>query len=158
MTDHKNRPRPLSPHLTVYKAEYSSMLSIYHRVTGCLLALCLLLLGLIYKLQAYNIEYFLILVNTSKRGLNTVLENIGLTSGSINFLAIIVNTVLIFIVFAIVFMLAYHMSNGIRHFIWDYILSTVSKEHIKTTSYMVILLAAVLFIGLLTPIYFFPIT
>jgi len=138
MTDHKNRPRPLSPHLTIYKAEYSSMLSIYHRVTGILLAVCLLLLGLIYKLQAYNIEYFSILVN--------------LTSAYV--LPFIINTIVVFIVFAVVFMLAYHMSNGIRHFIWDYALSTVSKEYIKTTSYFVMVLAFVIFVGLIVPIFY----
>lgn len=143
MTDHKNRPRPLSPHLTVYKAEYSSMLSIYHRVTGILLAICLLLIGLIYKLQAYNIEYFSILVSLVK----------SICSPSIIF-SFALNTILVFIILAIVFMLSYHISNGIRHFIWDSVISTVSKEHIKTTSYMVIGLTIVIFIGLLIPVYF----
>lgn len=141
MTDHKNRPRPLSPHLTIYKAEYSSMLSIYHRVTGILLAVCLLLLGLIYKLQAYNVEYFSILVNLTSQV-------------KLDILPFIINTLLVFIVFAIVFMLAYHMSNGIRHFIWDYILSTVSKEHIKTTSYLVIVFAFIIFLGLVIPAFY----
>lgn len=145
MTDHKNRPRPLSPHLTVYKAEYSSMLSIYHRVTGILLAISLLVLGLIYKLQAYNIEYVSLLVNLS--------ESYGLNSTS-SLITFIFNLILIFITFAIVFMLAYHMSNGIRHFIWDYVLSTVSKEHIKKTSYMVLGLTVVIFISLIVPVYF----
>jgi len=137
MTDHKNRPRPLSPHLTVYKAEYSSMLSIYHRVTGILLAVCLLLLGLIYKLQAYNIEYFSMLVNVS----------------SVYNIQLVVQIIVTFIVFAIVFMLSYHMSNGIRHFVWDYFFATLSKEHLKATSYTVILLAVFIFIGLVLPIY-----
>lgn len=133
MIDHKNRPRPLSPHLTVYKAEYSSMLSIYHRVTGILLAVCLLLLGLVYKLQAYNIEYVSLL--------------------SVYNIQTFVNIIVTFVIFAIVFMLAYHMSNGIRHFVWDYFLSTLSKEHLKMTSYMVIVLAAVIFVALVVPAY-----
>lgn len=137
MTDHKNRPRPLSPHLTVYKAEYSSMLSIYHRVTGILLAVCLLLVGLVYKFQAYNIELFVLLSTT-------------LSSMNLN---VFVNILVLFIVFAVVFMLAYHMSNGIRHFIWDYVLSTVSKEHVKSTSYMVIVLTGVIFVSLVIPVY-----
>jgi len=140
MTDHKNRPRPLSPHLTVYKAEYSSMLSIYHRVTGILLAVCLLLIGLIYKVQAYNIEFFALFVNFLS------------ANASVSF-SLILNILVLFVVFAIVFMLAYHMSNGIRHFIWDYVLSTVSKEHVKSTSYMVIILTFVIFICLVLPVY-----
>jgi succinate dehydrogenase / fumarate reductase cytochrome b subunit len=141
MTDHKNRPRPLSPHLTVYKAEYSSMLSIYHRVTGILLAVCLLLIGLVYKIQAYNVEYFSLFLNAIST------ESFSLLNGFLNF-------VVVFVVFAVVFMLAYHMSNGIRHFIWDYVLSTVSKEHVKSTSYMVIGLTFIIFISLLVPTYF----
>jgi len=144
MIDHKNKPRPLSPHLTIYKAEYSSMLSIYHRVTGILLAVCLLLLGLIYKLQAYNVEYFSFFVNFfSVNILNQA-----------NILVLAMNILILFIVFAIVFMLAYHMSNGIRHFVWDYVLSTVSKEHVKTTSYVVVFLSIIIFISLILPAYF----
>lgn len=144
MIDHKNKPRPLSPHLTIYKAEYSSMLSIYHRVTGILLAVCLLLLGLIYKLQAYNVEYFSFFVNFfSVNILNQA-----------NVLVLFMNILILFIVFAIVFMLAYHMSNGIRHFVWDYVLSTVSKEHVKITSYVVVILTIVIFISLILPAYF----
>lgn len=137
MIDHKNRPRPLSPHLTVYKAEYSSMLSIYHRVTGILLAVCLLVLGLVYKLQAYNVEYFSMLVNLS----------------SVYQLKLFVSVVVTFVVFAVVFMLAYHMSNGIRHFVWDYFLSTLSKDHLKMTSYVVIVLTGLIFTFLVVPVY-----
>jgi succinate dehydrogenase / fumarate reductase cytochrome b subunit len=144
MIDHKNKPRPLSPHLTIYKAEYSSMLSIYHRVTGILLAVCLLLLGLIYKLQGYNIEYFSLFVN---------IFSVDFLSKS-NILVLIINIIVIFIVFAIVFMLSYHMSNGIRHFVWDYILSTVSKYHVKSTSYIVLVLTGLIFICLILPAYF----
>ncbi len=142
MIDHKNRPRPLSPHLTVYKAEYSSMLSIYHRVTGILLAFCLLLIGVIYKLQAYNIEYFSLIVNYFSY------DQFKLVSTGL------LNVLLTFIVLTLVFMLAYHMSNGIRHFVWDYVLSTVSKEHVKSTSYIVIILTLVIFISLVVPNFF----
>ena len=143
MTDHKNRPRPLSPHLTIYKAEYSSMLSIYHRVTGILLAVCLLLFGLVYKIQAYNIENLSTVIDVlkpfcrsfvSETLFNNVLSLLGLFVGA-----------------AIIFMLAYHMSNGIRHFFWDYIISTVSKGHVKVTSYMVITLTIVICTGLAVP-------
>lgn len=142
MIDHKNRPRPLSPHLTIYKAEYSSMLSIYHRVTGILLAVCLLLLGLIYKLQAYNIEYFSNII---------VMVSNFVTDKNLFWFSYLINLVVVFIILTVVFMLAYHMSNGIRHFIWDYILSTVSKDYIKKTSYVVIFLTILIFIGLLGP-------
>ena len=33
----KQRIRPLSPHLTVYKPQLTSLLSIFHRVAGSLL-------------------------------------------------------------------------------------------------------------------------
>jgi len=141
MIDHKNKPRPLSPHLTVYKAEYSSMLSIYHRVTGIVLAICLLLLVLVYKSQAYNIEYYALLVNFLS-------EN-----SYADIILLVIYLVVVFAVFAVVYMLAYHMSNGIRHFVWDVLMPTVSKENIRTTSYAVIILSVILFIGLIAPAY-----
>ena len=36
--------RPLSPHLSVYKPQITAMLSIYHRITGAVLSLAIVLL------------------------------------------------------------------------------------------------------------------
>ena len=38
-------PRPLSPHLQVYRPQYTSVLSVLHRATGLVLALGLVLLA-----------------------------------------------------------------------------------------------------------------
>jgi len=132
----KPRSRPLSPHLSVYRLEKSSGFSIYHRITGVLLTLSLLLLGLIYKVQTYNIE----LLATIVQKIESIESEFPLLlSGSFWF-----------VVFALVFILAYHIANGIRHIIWDSVISTLSKEYIKPTSYMVLGLTFIIFIGLLS--------
>ncbi len=132
----KTRSRPLSPHISVYKVEYSSILSIYHRITGVLLTLSLLGLGIIYKVQTYNIEVLAAVVAKID---HIQLEYPLLISGGVWF-----------IIFSLVFMLAYHTSNGIRHLVWDSVISTVSKEWVKPTSYAVLGLTVVIFIVLLS--------
>lgn len=42
--------RPISPHLTVYTPQASSLLSIWHRISGVLLAFCCISLTIILKL------------------------------------------------------------------------------------------------------------
>jgi len=132
----KPRSRPLSPHITVYKVEFSSILSIYHRITGVLLSLVLLLLGLVYKLQTYNIEVFSSFVSYLDHFQS---EYPLLVSGSVYF-----------ILFAIVFILSFHISNGIRHLVWDSAISTVSKHFVNPSSLIVLGLTVVVFIGLLS--------
>jgi len=132
----KTRSRPLSPHLSVYKIEYSSILSIYHRITGVILTLSLLGLGLIYKVQTYKIEVLAAIV------------------AKVNYIQLdyplVISGGVWFVIFSLVFMLAYHTSNGIRHLVWDSVISTVSKDWVKPTSYMVLGLTVIIFIGLLS--------
>jgi len=132
----KPRSRPLSPHITVYKVEFSSILSIYHRITGVLLSLVLLLLGLVYKLQTYNIEVFSSFV--------TYLDHLQ------SEYPLFVSGSLCFILFAVVFILSFHISNGIRHMVWDSAISTVSKSFVNPSSFIVLGLTLVVFIGLLS--------
>lgn len=42
--------RPISPHLTIYKPQLSSLLSIWHRISGVCLVVCFITLILISKL------------------------------------------------------------------------------------------------------------
>lgn len=132
----KPRSRPLSPHLSVYKLENSSGFSIYHRITGVLLTLSLVLLGFLYKIQTYNIELLAKIIQKIEEIESTYPL---LISGSVWF-----------IIFAVIFILAYHIANGIRHLIWDSFISTVRKEYVNPTSYMVLGLTLLIFIGLLS--------
>lgn len=66
--------RPITPHLTVFKPQYSSLLSIWHRITGLSLIInglflifCIkinqnLLLFFIYKIYIYSLKYIYILL------------------------------------------------------------------------------------------------
>jgi succinate dehydrogenase / fumarate reductase cytochrome b subunit len=90
--------RCLSPHLSVYKAQITSILSIFHRITGFLSVLILFLSSYYYIffcsfcsiIVLYNILYIFL-----------------------QFFSFILYSFL-----AITFF--FHMNNGIRHIIWDF--------------------------------------
>ena len=92
----KKRKRPISPHLTVYKPQITSVLSISHRVSGIF--------------QSFGLILVLILLLSTFLGENTH-----------NYFMFFMNSLLgkLFIFFY-VFSLSYHMLNGIRHIIWDF--------------------------------------
>ena len=87
--------RPLTPHLSVYSGQYTSMYSIWHRITG----VCLIFLIIIYlsslKLSSYGV--FNLLYNYFY--VNLWINNV-----------IYLNIIIFFI---------YHIFNGLRHIIWD---------------------------------------
>ena len=87
--------RPLSPHLQIYRPQWTSALSILHRVTGLLLSAGMLLVTAWLVTLAGGPESF--------AGMQAVLAHP------------------IMIVFLIGWTLAlfYHLLNGIRHLIWD---------------------------------------
>nr|YP_009511951.1 succinate dehydrogenase subunit 3 [Melanthalia intermedia]AXI97878.1 succinate dehydrogenase subunit 3 [Melanthalia intermedia] len=86
--------RPISPHLTIYTPQVSSLLSIWHRITGILITGILItsLLVLQLILLTYSFKY-----------------------------SILISVVLIleysWIVILLVFI--YHLLNGLKHIIWD---------------------------------------
>lgn len=86
--------RPTSPHLTIYKKQISSVLSILHRITG---------IGLFFGLSI--LSWCFILLAFSK------FDPEYLQCFKCNLLKI----PLIFISFA----WFYHLCNGVRHLIWD---------------------------------------
>jgi len=90
-----NRPRPLSPHLQIYKPQITSILSIFHRLTGISL----------------SIGSFIIVAWI-------VSLSMGIESYSY-FMSIVDNWFVQIIIFGFVFALFYHFSNGIRHLFWD---------------------------------------
>ena len=87
--------RPLSPHLQVYRPQFTSVLSILHRITGIALAVGTLLL-----------VWWLIAAAAGPTEFATVQNFIGSVVGRI-------------LLLGWSFALYYHLCNGIRHLVWD---------------------------------------
>lgn len=89
------RPRPLSPHLQVYKPQLTSITSIMHRFTGMILSLAAVFLVIGLLAVASGPEAYVLYQNFMKSGFGMAL----------------------FVSFT--FSLSYHLLNGIRHLAWD---------------------------------------
>ena len=89
------KPRPLSPHLQIYRPQLTSIMSISHRATGAALGTGTLLLCLwLVALAAGDVWY------------SKAAKMIGHPIG-------------IFILFGYSVALVYHALNGVRHLTWD---------------------------------------
>ncbi len=88
-------PRPLSPHLQIYRPQITSVLSIFHRATGVGLAMGLLLLVAWVTSAAMGLEAY-----------ETLQSYIGSPVG-------------ILLLMGWSWALLYHLCTGIRHLIWD---------------------------------------
>jgi len=93
----KRLARPMSPHLTIYKPQLTSMMSITHRITGCVQSGILSGAALGVLVMPVN---FPILLNEIQQ-----LQLGGLTIFSLKFLLSVPVT--------------YHFWNGFRHLAWD---------------------------------------
>ena len=92
--------RPLSPHLSIYKPQITSVLSIMHRASGFFLYLGLLILSWHIISEAFS---------------NLLISELYL-SISVRFFSSFIGKMAL-----IIWMMAfyYHFCNGIRHLIWD---------------------------------------
>ncbi len=89
------RKRPLSPHLQVYRFQWTMALSILHRITGVALAVGSLLL-----------VYWLAAAAGGPETFATAQAIVGSFLGRL-------------FLFGWTFALFYHLCNGIRHLVWD---------------------------------------
>ena len=87
--------RPLSPHLQVYRFQWTMLLSISHRITGVGLAVGTLLL-----------VYWLAAAAAGPEAFATAQAIVGSLIGRL-------------FLFGWTFALFYHLCNGIRHLVWD---------------------------------------
>lgn len=87
--------RPLSPHIQVYRWQWTMLLSISHRVTGVGLAVGTVLL-----------VYWLAAAASGPEAFETAQVVIGSFIGRL-------------FLFGWTFALFYHLCNGIRHLVWD---------------------------------------
>ncbi|WP_439816148.1 succinate dehydrogenase, cytochrome b556 subunit [Zavarzinia sp. CC-PAN008] len=100
--------RPRAPHLQVYRPQISSVLSIFHRMTGCALGVGTLLLA-----------WWLLAAATGPEAFATAQGFFGSWFGRL-------------VLFGFTWALSYHFLNGIRHLFWDaglgFELSTMAKS------------------------------
>ena len=119
MKSNTSRPRPLSPHLGIYRLLITSVTSITHRFTGIALSAGLLMLTAWLGVLAFCPENY---------------------PSFTAFCHSIIGTIIL-VGFTLAFF--YHLSNGIRHLIWDmgvgFELKTINK-----TGPLVIALAIIL--------------
>ena len=95
MADVNRGNRPLSPHLTVYRPQITSVLSIVHRMTGVGLTLGCALVVWWFLAAATGSAYFATVD--------------GLLTSWLGHLVLL----------GLTWALAYHFCNGIRHLVWD---------------------------------------
>lgn len=95
MADVNRGKRPLSPHLTIYRPQITSVLSILNRITGCGLALGAVFAVWWFLAAATGPEYF-----------DFVDGMLTSWLGGLVLIGLLVS-------------LWYHFCNGIRHLFWD---------------------------------------
>ena len=92
--------RPLSPHLSIYKLQLTSGLSILHRITGAYLYLGLIIFAwLIAGLVYYPISTKEFIEILTIHSITSILTKLAVFTWS--------------------FALFYHLFNGVRHLFWD---------------------------------------
>jgi succinate dehydrogenase / fumarate reductase cytochrome b subunit len=89
------RPRPLSPHLQIYRRQLTSVLSILHRATGIALAA-----------GTVPLVWWLVAAASGPAAFDRVSAAAGSLPGRI-------------LLFGWTLSLFYHFANGIRHLMWD---------------------------------------
>lgn len=95
MAETPARPRPLSPHLGIYRPMLTMMMSIVHRITGAALYFGTILLAWWLIAAAAGPDYF------------------AYTN------AIFTSVIGRIVLFGYTWALVHHMLGGLRHFIWD---------------------------------------
>lgn len=105
--------RPLSPHLQVYRPQLTSVLSISHRATGIVN---------VFGLAA--LVYWLAAAATGPQAYAQALAVLSSPAGML-------------VGFAATYAFFYHLSNGIRHLLWD-TGRNFELEQIHRTGWMVV--------------------
>jgi len=111
--------RPLSPHLQVYRPQWSSVLSILHRITGVLLSAGTVLMVV-----------WLVALAQGEAAYGAMLE---FMSNPIVLLALVGWNLALF----------YHLLNGIRHLLWD-TGAMLELNPARTSGWVVVALSVIL--------------
>jgi succinate dehydrogenase / fumarate reductase cytochrome b subunit len=117
-------PRPLSPHLSIYRWQMTMLGSIVHRATGMALSV-----------GALALAWWLVAISNGPESYETF------TSWATSPLGLI-------ILFGFTWSLAFHLLNGVRHLAWD--LGYGFEKHVATqTATLVFVASLVIAVGLL---------
>jgi succinate dehydrogenase / fumarate reductase cytochrome b subunit len=118
------RARPLSPHLSVYRFEYTMALSITHRIMGVALSVGLPLLA-----------YWLWSVAAGPAAYDRAVRLFS-------------NLFVKLLVAGWIWAFVYHFSNGIRHLVWD-TGHGFEKKQARTSGLIVVVAAVAIYLTLL---------
>jgi len=88
-------PKPMSPHLSIYRFKINMILSIMHRVTG-----------IINYFGSLILAIWIVSAATSENAFNTISSYLATPLG-------------LLILIGFTWSVMHHMLGGIRHFIWD---------------------------------------
>lgn len=117
--------RPQSPHLTIYKPQLTSMLSITHRGTGI-------------ALTGYA-AIFGVAALVCPEGANSIVNAIeAMQLGTLGLASL---------KFTLAFPFAFHAVNGVRHLLWD-LGKFLSVKEVYTTGYAMLFASTVLALAL----------
>ena len=119
MIESQGKNRPISPHLTIYKPQYTSVLSILHRITGLALIASLFVVIFWFLSIAFGEKYYV-----------WYLWFIS---------SFPIQTIMILSIWAI----WYHTCNGVRHLLWDIGLG-LEIRWIRPSSIAVLVLSTIL--------------
>jgi succinate dehydrogenase / fumarate reductase, cytochrome b subunit len=112
------KSRPLSPHLQVYRLPMAALMSITHRITGVILSGGFILVTLFLVCAAIGEKYYTAVMNFAQSGLG------------------------LFILIGWSLALYYHTFNGIRHLVWDWCPSTISKDKATASGWFILIASA----------------
>lgn len=107
------KTRPLSPHLSIYKPQITSVLSILHRVAGVYMFIFIILLSLV-------------LCSASSALVYSIQNNLFLK-------AILILSLSVFII-----CLSYHLCAGIRYLFWSFG-NGLNMDSARLSAYIIIL-------------------
>nr|BAL63262.1 succinate:cytochrome c oxidoreductase subunit 3 [Pyropia moriensis] len=120
----QNINRPISPHLTIYNPQRSSIFSIWHRISGVVMFILIsspiLLLNYIYFSHC---PIFLV----------HLLLYYDLSTWLLISFRLLISTIFL-----------YHISNGIRHFLWDSVKHVTTKKIYKDSNLLLWLVLIVI--------------
>lgn len=96
----KNRKlnRPLSPHLSIYKPQLTSMLSLCHRATGIAMSIAVSIVPVVIVCMPHDFTHYVNLIHNSN------IPHELITAAK----------------YVLAFPITYHYINGIRHLAWDW--------------------------------------
>jgi succinate dehydrogenase / fumarate reductase cytochrome b subunit len=123
MQDKALKKRPLSPYLTIYKPQVTSILSIMHRITGASMFFGVILLS-----------WLVIAI---------LMQTTGLSFFETDFGRILDNLLFRIMLMGLIYCLYYHSLNGVRHLFWDLGIG-INNKAVSVSGVVVVTVAIIL--------------